>query len=233
MNRQEITQLKSVSVSESDILSGTTPTHSTVERVPRGQLRYDEGRGVVTILILGVKKPGELEVPVVSSFASFPSASMTHEGDKTASPSSMDLFRSGSQYYIQKNFAEAIRPYQRAVDLEKQNPKLDKMLWRVLVDNLGMAYGVTGDLRRAKETFEYGLSRDPSYSMFHYNLACTYAEMGNLESTITSLQNAYTHRANHNPGEGMPDPRSDPSFQRFMKNDKFLKFLDSLAATRA
>ncbi len=222
VNRQEITQLKSVSVLESDIISGVTSTQSTVERVPRGQLLYDEAQGVVSILILGVKKPVEVEVAVVSSFTLFPSK--PHDGDETASPSSLDLFRSGSKYYIQNKFAEAIGPYQRAVDLEKQDPKLDKILWRVLVDNLGMAYGVTGDLKRAKETLEHGLSKDPTYSMFHYNLACTYAEMGDLDGTMNSLKNAYTYRANHNPGEHMPDPRTDSSFQRFMKNDTFLKF---------
>jgi YD repeat-containing protein len=229
VNRQELTQLKSIHVSESD-LNEATPTQSMVEKVPRGRLLYDEGRGVVTIVILGVKKPLEVEVPVVSSFASFPSS---HDVGNASSSSSLDLFRSGSKFYIQNKFAEAIGPYQQALDLEKENPKLDKIPWRVLVDNLGMAYGITGDLKRAKETFEYGLSKDPSYSMFHYNLACTYAEMGNLESTMISLKKAYTYRANHNPGESIPDPRTDSSFQRFMKNDKFLKFLDSVTATRA
>ena len=35
--------------------------------------------------------------------------------------------------------------------------------WRVLVDNLGMAYGITGDLQHAEVTLNYGVSQDPSY----------------------------------------------------------------------
>jgi hypothetical protein len=55
---------------------------------------------------------------------------------------------------------------------------------QVLVDNLGMAYGITGDLKKASEIFEYGLSKDDTYPMFYYNLACTYAEMNDLDNTI-------------------------------------------------
>ena len=60
------------------------------------------------------------------------------------------------------------------------NAKLDKTLWYVLIDNLGMSYGITGDLQEAKETFDYGVSKDPTYPLFYYNLACTYAEMNDV-----------------------------------------------------
>ena len=225
VNRQKITQLQSVIIPEADILNEGIPA----EMVLKGQLRYDESRGVVTIIIVGVKNPLEIKVPVVSSFASFPSSLDIAIG---ASRSSLDLFALGTTYYIQNKFEEAIGPYQRALDLEKETPKFQKVLWRVLINHLGIAYGITRDLKRAKETIEYGLSLDPSYPMFHYNLACTYAEMGDLENTMTSLENAYKNRANHNPGEALPDPRTDASFQRFMKNEKFINFLDSVTATR-
>ncbi len=101
----------------------------------------------------------------------------------------------------------------------------------MLVDNLGMAYGITGDLNKAKETFDYGVSQDRSYPMFYYNLACTYAEMDNLDDAMANLKTAFENKQNAIPGEGMPDPRQDDSFQRFLKNKKFRDLVDSLAGS--
>lgn len=133
----------------------------------------------------------------------------------------MGLMREGSAHFLAGDYRAAIGPYSQALELEKKEPRLDKNLWRVLVDNLGMAYGITGDLKRAKETFDYGLSKDPTYPMFHYNLACTYAEGGDMDAAIASLRQAFAHKANMIPGERIPDPRTDDSFARFMKDEKF------------
>ena len=93
-----------------------------------------------------------------------------------------------------------------------------------------MAYGITNDLNRAEETFNYGVSKDPNYPMFYYNLACVYAERNDMTKTMDYLRKAFALKANAIPGEGMPDPRQDDSFQRFMSNDTFRKFADSLVA---
>jgi hypothetical protein len=146
--------------------------------------------------------------------------------------SSMDLFREGSQYFVANDFRKAIRPYQSALDLEKKNPQLDHTMWRVLVDNLGMAYGITGDLSHAEVTFNYGLSKDPDYPMFYYNLACVNAERDDMDKTIEYLKKAFALKANAIAGEGMPDPRQDDSFQRFMSNDRFRRFADSLYSSQ-
>jgi hypothetical protein len=152
------------------------------------------------------------------------------ENSSGSAANSMELFREGSRLYEQRKFREAIPPYQRALDLEKKERRLQRHFWRVLVDNLGMAYGITGDLKRAKETFEYGVSQEKTYPMFYYNLACTYAEMNNIESTMSNLKTAFGYKENAIKGETMPDPRSDDSFQRFMNNEEFRKLVDSLAA---
>jgi len=140
----------------------------------------------------------------------------------------LDLFRRGSVFYMQGNYRKAIEYYQPALDLEKRHPQLGKTYWTVLVDNLGMAYGISGDLDRAKQVFQYGLSKAPTYPMFHYNMACASAEGGDMESTIKYLKTAYQYRGNALPGEGMPDPRTDSSFQRFMQNPRFLRTLADL-----
>jgi len=124
----------------------------------------------------------------VTCFSSYALAqNKSAENSKAASARlALEYVEEGSALYIKRDFKNAIKPYQKALDLEKQQPTLDKTLWRVLVDNLGMSYGITGDLKRAKETFEYGLSKDPTYPMFHYNMACTYAEMNDEDQAITS-----------------------------------------------
>jgi tetratricopeptide (TPR) repeat protein len=145
-----------------------------------------------------------------------------------SSKTSADYFAVGSRYYLARDFEGAIGPYQKALDLEKANPTLSKTYWRVLVDNLGMAYGISGDLDHSEETLKYGLSKDPGYPMFYYNLACVNAERGDMNKTMDYLRQAYALKANAIPGEGMPGPRTDDSFQRFMSNAQFKKFVDEL-----
>jgi tetratricopeptide (TPR) repeat protein len=91
-----------------------------------------------------------------------------------------------------------------------------------------MSYGLSGDLQRAKETFDYGVSRDPAYPLFYYNLACTFAEMNDLQTSLTYLKKAFEHRDNVVAGETMPDPRKDDSFKRFRTNEIFKQTVDAL-----
>jgi len=133
----------------------------------------------------------------------------------------------GSRSFMQQQYREAIVPYQKALNLEKQNPKLERDLWRVLVDNLGMSYGITGDLNNAEVTFRYGLSKDATYPMFFYNLACTYAERDDLDNTLIYLKKAFEYKANAIAGEQMPDPPSDDSFKRYLNNPKFQAVVNS------
>jgi len=149
-----------------------------------------------------------------------------------AGPSSKELFADASRFFLQQDYKGAIGPYSQALELEKVNPKLDKTLWYVLIDNLGMSYGITGDLRKAKETFEYGVSHDPKYPLFYYNLACTYAEMRDAANAGNYLKKAFEHKTNVLPGESMPDPRTDDSFKELMKDKNFRELADALAGAR-
>ena len=134
----------------------------------------------------------------------------------------MELMQEGSAHYLRRDFKKAIGPYQKALDLEKQKRTLEPTLWRVLVDNLGMSYGISGNLKAAKETFEYGVSEDPEYPMFYYNLACTYGEMDNMDKAIEYLRLAFARKDNMIPGEKFPDPAKDSSFARFADNERFI-----------
>lgn len=64
--------------------------------------------------------------------------------------------------------------------------------------------------------------------MFHYNMACTYAEMNDEDQAIVYLKSAFENRDNMIEGEEMPDPATDDSFARFMKDEKFLKTLKEI-----
>jgi hypothetical protein len=141
--------------------------------------------------------------------------------DKSPSQTTQYLAE-GSQFYLQKNYSAAAERYQKALDLEKQHRTLNQSFFRVLVDNLGMSYGLTGKLSTAKETFEYGIAQDSEYPLFYYSLACTYGEMGKMDESLEQLRLAYKYKAKMIPGEAFPDPLVDDSFRKFVKNGKFV-----------
>ncbi|MBI4002786.1 MAG: tetratricopeptide repeat protein [Nitrospira defluvii] len=145
-----------------------------------------------------------------------------------AAASSLDHFRAGSAPYLQGKFGQAIPHYEQAIALEQANSTLDKALWRLLVHNLGLAYGITGDLQRAKTTLDYGLSQDPANSLFHYHLARTYAEMNDRDKAMQSLHAAFRNNRHRDWGEAIPDPRQDVSFRQFMLDPTFRNLTESL-----
>ena len=147
---------------------------------------------------------------------------------------SRQLFTVGRELYLENLYVQAIPPYQKALDLEKDDPQLDRTLWRILIDNLGMAYGMAGQFKEAKATFEQGIESDPTYPMFHYNLACIFADMNDINHAMQSLKTAFRYRKNQTPGDtDIPDPRQSASFQRFMKNNRFRAVVESLTETNS
>jgi tetratricopeptide (TPR) repeat protein len=141
---------------------------------------------------------------------------------------SLKLFQEGSRYFLAHQYREAIAPYRKAFEIEKNTPTLDKNLWRVLIDNLSIAYGITHDLTSAREALMYGVSKDPDYPLFYYNLACVAAEKGDLPDTENYMKLAFERRENMIPGETFPDARVDDSFQKLLLQKEFRQFLASL-----
>lgn len=133
-----------------------------------------------------------------------------------------DLLAQASRAYLQRDYGKAAKLYQQVLDMEKQKPTLNQTMFRVLMDNLGMSYGISGNLSRAKETFEYGITQDAEYPLFYYNLACTYGEMGKMDDALGQLRLAYKYKANMIPGEQFPDPLADNSFRKFVKDRTFV-----------
>jgi len=138
-------------------------------------------------------------------------------------PDSKIQYGYGSIFYLQKNWVRAAAHYEEAVELEKGRRTLSPTEWRVLVDNLGMAYRMSRDLGKAKATFEYGAHEDPTYPMFHYNLACADAALNDLDRALEELRTGFQYRNNSIPGEGIPDPAKDGSFKPYLNDTKFQK----------
>ena len=141
----------------------------------------------------------------------------------TATGSSMDLFQEGNKAYTAKDFKKAIELYGKALDLEKKEPKLEKKWWFVLIDNLSLAYGISGDIKNSRETIEYGISKEPTYPLFYYNNACGYGEENNEAKAIDNLKLAYKYKDNVLEGEKIPEPTTDSSFKNLMKSETFKK----------
>jgi hypothetical protein len=142
--------------------------------------------------------------------------------------SSTELMAQGSRRYLARDYKGAIPPYERALELEQLKQRLSADMWRVLVDNLGMSLAFTGNPEAAEGVFRYGVSKDPTYAMFHYNLACARAEKKDMGGAIEELRIAFRNRDTIIKGESMPDPAKDDSFAPFMSNTDFTQFLKEL-----
>jgi tetratricopeptide (TPR) repeat protein len=142
--------------------------------------------------------------------------------------SEMDNWLYASQFYMEDNLPKAIIYYENALEKDRNSTELPEDLWRVAVDNLGMAYGMSGDLKNSQRVLLYGIEQDPDYPMFYYNAACTYAEMNDKEKSLTYLRMAYERKANMIEGETFPDPRTDSSFQRYLNDPQFVALLEEV-----
>jgi len=92
-----------------------------------------------------------------------------------------------------------------------------------------MAYGLSGQLEIAKKVFEQGLQLFPEYPMFYYNLACAFAEMDELENTLSNLELCLKYKDNVIKGEQIPNPTNDSSFERYLNNERFLDIAKKLS----
>ena len=103
---------------------------------------------------------------------------------------------------------------------------------RVITDQAGMSYGISGDIAKARTIFEKAIAEDPDYPLYYYNLACADADEKKLADARRHLQQAFARKANVISGESMPDPTKDDSFLPYRNNKEFWTFLESLPADR-
>jgi len=134
----------------------------------------------------------------------------------------------GHALFRQEKYSEAIIPYEKARELDGTEKKLSPDQRRVLIDQLAMAYGISGDLEKSRILLEDAIHVDPNYPLNYYNLACVFAEQDNKKSVLSNLALAFQHKDNVLKGEKMPDPRTDSSFQKYARDDEFTKLMKEL-----
>jgi tetratricopeptide (TPR) repeat protein len=141
---------------------------------------------------------------------------------------SIEQFIDGALYFNRENYLLASRILQKALDLNKTDRLLNKEQRYWLVSNLGLAYGQSGQIGKAVSILNNGIASDRYFPMFYYNLAYIYARVDDLTETIYYLLQADMYRKNMPRGEELPNPKKDPLFQKYWKNQKFKEALRAM-----
>src|SRR5256885_13977030 len=94
---------------------------------------------------------------------------------------------------------------------------------------LGWRMACLGTSRTQNRYLRPALQRTRSTPSSSTTLRVYYGEENDLENAITHLKRAFELRANVLPGEKMPDPLQDDSFQRFRTNEQFITVAKSLS----
>lgn len=147
--------------------------------------------------------------------------------DPEHQPDFFERFRYAQVLYDHHDFAAAAPVYESALNVVDSVP--DHLKWRrVTTDQSGIAYGMAGNIKRARAIFQASIAKDPDYPMYYYNLACADAEEHNTAAARTHLQQAFDRRANTLPGEKLPDPAADDSILKLKTDGAFWAFVQSL-----
>ncbi len=134
----------------------------------------------------------------------------------------------GHTLFRQQKYAEAVAPYAEALRLEKKGSKLTQVEHRVLIDQLAMAYGISGQLSESKKLLQSAISEDPEYPLNYYNLACAHAESGNKADALKNLALAFEHKQHMLEGEVIPNPKEDSSFAKYLGDKDFIELMKKL-----
>lgn len=131
----------------------------------------------------------------------------------------------GQALFRQEKYAASIPPFEKARDLERAGKKLSLDQHRILVDQLAMAYGISGNMKKAHALLQGAIQQDPQYPLNYYNEACAFAEEGDKGKMLTNLSLAFERKAHVLKGEQLPNPRTDSSFEKYLGDDDFIKLM--------
>jgi tetratricopeptide (TPR) repeat protein len=149
--------------------------------------------------------------------------------DESYAPTFYDIFLYAQILYKARMYKGAAPVFEIALGKLPESPGADtKTMKRVVTDQAGMAYGMSGNISKARAIFEKGIADDPDYPLYYYNLACADAEERKLPAARQHLQEAFARKANVISGESLPDPKQDDSFLPYRNDKDFWAFLETL-----
>ena len=153
----------------------------------------------------------------------------SYQLDEHYTPKFADTFVYAQLLYKSQQYSTAAPMFEEALGKLKDEPRAaTKDGKRVLVDQAGMAYGMSGKTGKSREIFQKAVAEDPDYPLYYYNLACADAEENKLADARLHLQQAFARKSNLIAGETMPEPTKDNSFLPHRGNQDFWMFLQSL-----
>ena len=129
---------------------------------------------------------------------------------------------------MQKKYAESIAPFEKARELEVTGMRMNSDQHHILIDQLVIAYGISGNLKKVHGLLDEAIRQDPDYPLNYYNLACAYAGEGDKPKMLANLTLAFQYKDHVLKGEQMPDPRTDDSFQHYIHDPDFLKLMKQI-----
>jgi tetratricopeptide (TPR) repeat protein len=159
----------------------------------------------------------------------------SYQFDPEYIPTFGDVFLYAQILYQNEMFTASAPIFEKALSMIPQDGApfpSSQIARRVATDQAGIAYGVSGNIQKARAIFESAIQKDREYPMYYYNLACADAEEKNLPEARRHLQQAFARKANGNPGEPMPDPTNDDSFLPFQGDKEFWSFVQTLHSTQ-
>jgi len=182
---------------------------------------------------------GDLEFygskPINDDDADFKKTFLSYQMDANYTPQFSDVALY-AQVLFQHNDHRAAAPiFEKGLTMVPPDGapfKSAKIARRVMRDQAGLSYGISGDFAKARSIFEKGVVEDPDYPMYYYNLACADAGEKKLSDARRHLQQAFDRKANVNPGEAMPVPTQDDSFLPYKADKDFWAFLQSVQSSK-
>ena len=183
---------------------------------------------------------GDLEFysskPISSDDADLKKILASYRLDQSYTPRVADVVLYAKLLYDEQKYKAAAPIFEAALSKINDNDagpfRNARTTRRVVTDQAGMSYGMSGDIPKARTIFEKAIAEDPDYPLYYYNLACADAEEKKLADARRHLQQAFARKANVISGESMPDPTKDDSFLPYRNNKEFWTFLESLQVNR-
>jgi tetratricopeptide (TPR) repeat protein len=131
-------------------------------------------------------------------------------------------------YYLENRFDSAAAEYLKARALDDSQKKLSRADRNLLLDGLGLSQAQGRHYDEAIASYKAAIAEDPDYALFEYNLACTYAMKGDLDSALPHLTKSWELRDSLPNGVEFPDPRKDDSFKRYWNDSRFKAAVENI-----